>query len=350
MRHPYFHRAIMRSYEKILPPESFPSYFIFFETDPQTIDVNIHPTKTEIKFENEQAIFQIIQAAVREALGKSNVMPSIDFQTEGVIDIPVMRKDTEIRIPEIEVNHHYNPFEPATQGKQYSSGKAGKNPPEEWESLYPDFERENKEEVPETGELFTQNEENEVSARSGYIQLRSRYILTPVKSGLMLIDQKLAYERILYEQLIQSVAHNQALAQRELYPTKLDLDPEHFLLIQEIKDDLALMGIDISDLGQNTVVVNSCPAGIECNDLKELIESLLEEYKNTNQKVGSSATKLVASSLAKAASAGFEKRLYAEEMQQLVDELFACENPNYSPTGKKLLSIVSMEDLGKFLK
>ena len=350
MRHPYFHHAVMRSYEKILPPESFPSYFIFFETDPQTIDVNIHPTKTEIKFENEQAIFQIIQAAVREALGKSNVIPSIDFDREGIIDIPVMKKGTEIKTPEIEVNYDYNPFKFATQGKRFSSGKTDKIPPDEWERLYPDFNRENKEEAPETGELFIQNDENEVFTRSGYIQLRSRYILTPVKSGLMLIDQKLAYERILYEQLIQSVAHNQGLAQRELYPTKLDLDPEHFLLIQEIKDDLALMGIEISDLGQNTVVVNSCPAGIECNDLKELIESLLEEYKNTNQKVGPSATKLVAASLAKAASAGFEKKLYAEEMQQLVDELFACENPNYSPTGKKLLSILRMGDVEKFLK
>ncbi len=350
MRHPYFHRAVMRSYEKILPPESFPGYFIFFEADPQTIDVNIHPTKTEIKFENEQAIFQIIQAAVREALGKSNVIPSIDFSKEGVIDIPVITKGTEIKTPEIETNHAYNPFEPASTGKGYSSGKAPQTPPDGWESLYPEFDVDSKGEVPESRELFSQEDDNEVIANSEYVQLRGRYILTPVKSGLMLIDQKLAYERILYEQLIQSVARNQGLAQRELYPTKIDLDSGHYLLIMEIKDDLTLMGIDISDLGQNTIVINSCPASIECNDLKELIESLLEEYKNTNQKIGSSATKLVASSLAKAASAGFEKRLFTEEMQQLVDELFACENPNYSPTGKKLLSIVRIEELEKFLK
>ncbi len=350
MRHPYFHRAIMRAYEKILPPESYPSYFIFFDADPKTIDVNIHPTKTEIKFESEQAIFQIIQAAVREALGKSSVIPSIDFDREGVIDIPVMKKGTDIRSPEIDINYTYNPFESNAAGNRYKSEKHAQQMPDGWENLYPDIEKNGREEVPESNELFSQEEEADVLPRTEYIQLRGRYILTPVKSGLLLIDQKLAYERILYEQLIQSVAHNQGLAQRELYPARIDLDVEHYLLIREIKDDLALMGIDISDLGQNTIVVNSCPAGIECSDLKELVESLVEEYKNTDQKVGSSATKLVAASLARAASAGFEKKMYAEEMQQLVDELFACENPNYSPGGKKLLSLVRLEELEKYLK
>jgi len=350
MRHPYFHRAVMRSYEKLLAPESFPSYFIFFEADPKTIDVNIHPTKTEIKFENEQAIFQIIQAAVREALGKSNVVPSIDFDTEGVIEIPVIRKGTTITTPEIEVNHSYNPFETKSQGKGYSSGKSVKTLPEGWENLFSGFDDNNGEEIPKSDELFPSAEEEEGGLKSDYMQLRSRYILTPVKSGLMLIDQKRAYERILFEQLIRSVAQNQGISQRELYPAKIDLDPEHYLLIREIKEELELMGIDISDLGQNTIVVNSCPAVIECDDLRELIESLLEEYKNTEQKIGASATKSVASSLAKAASAGFQRKLHSEEMQQLVDELFACENPNYSPGGNKVLSIVKMTELEKFLK
>lgn len=349
MRHPYFHRAVMRSYEQILPPETYPSYFIFFGADPQTIDVNIHPTKTEIKFENEQAIFQIIQAAVREALGKSNVIPSIDFDTEGVIDIPVMKKGTEIRQPEIKIDHNYNPFE-ASSAKAHSPGKHNQPVPDQWETLFTEREINPIENTPADNRLFPAEEEDEVFLKAEYIQLHGRYILTPVKSGLMLIDQKLAYERILYEQFIHSVAHNQGLAQRELYPAKVDLDTEHFMLITEMKEDLALMGIDIGELGQNTIVINSCPASIECTDLKELVESLIEEYKNTQQKTGSSVTKLVAASLAKAASAGFDKNLYTEEMQQLVDELFACENPNYSPTGKKLLSIVRMADLEKFLK
>ncbi len=350
MRHPYFHRAVMRSYEKLLPPESYPSYFIFFEADPQTIDVNIHPTKTEIKFENEQAIFQIIQAAVREALGKSSVIPSIDFDKEGVIDIPPVKKGTEIKTPEIGINYSYNPFEASSERNRFKTGKHAPSPPDEWENLYRDTRTSENGDTATSQELFPDDGEYKTYPKSEYIQLRGRYILTPVKSGLLLIDQKMAYERILYEQLIHSVAHNQGLAQRELYPTKIDLDAEHYMLILEIKDDLALMGIDISDLGKNTVVINSCPAGIECNDLKELVESFLEEYKNTEQKAGSSATKSVAASLAKAASVGFEKRIQTDEMQTLVDELFACENPNYSPGGKKILSIVKVEELEKYLK
>ena len=350
MRHPYFHRAVMRSYEKLISSDSFPGYFIFFEADPQTIDVNIHPTKTEIKFENEQAIFQIVQAAVREALGRSSAMPSIDFDTESVIDIPVLKKDTEIRSPEIEIDYNYNPFDSPGSGSKFPAGNRSKAVPEGWERLYTETEKEIGDNLSGENVLFPSEGESEAITKSNYIQLRSRYIVTNVKSGLMLIDQKLAYERILYEQLIQSVAHNKALAQRELYPTKIDLDTEHYMLITEIKNDLALMGIDIGDLGKNTVVINSCPAGIESDDLKELIESLLEEYKNTQQKVGSSATKSVATSLAKAASAGFIKKLFPEEMQQLVDELFACENPNYSPDGKKILTIVKVEELEKFLK
>jgi DNA mismatch repair protein MutL len=340
----------MRAYEKLIPSDSYPGYFIFFEADPQTIDVNIHPTKTEIKFENEQAIFQIIQAAVREALGKSSVVPSIDFDKEGVIDIPVYKKGTNIKIPEIEINYSYNPFDTTSSGKKYVAGGKLKPIPEGWESLYSEMERDSDEEAVKDGEIFPATSEHETTAKPDYLQLRGRYILTTVKSGLMLIDQKLAYERILFEQLIQSIANNKIMTQRELYPTRIDLDTEHYMLIMEIKNDLALMGIDIGDLGKNTVVINSCPAGIDCNDLKELIESLLEEYKSTHQKVGSSATKSVAASLAKAASTGFIRKLYSEEMQQLVDELFACENPNYSPTGKKILTIVHLEELEKFLK
>lgn len=348
MRHPYFHRAVMRSYEKLLPQDTYPSYFLYFDSDPGSIDVNIHPTKTEIKFENEQAIFQILQAAIREALGKSNLIPSIDFNNEGIIDIPVLKRDTRINVPQIEVDREYNPFRHDSTDETGLRLYKNKPLPDAWEALYNNSESE---EIPAgIATIFPPEDGDETQSRSDYIQLKNRYILTTVKSGIMVIDQKLAYERIFYEQLIRSVAHNQGLSQMQLYPARMDLDTEHYLLIIEIKDDLALMGIDISDLGKNTVVVNSCPAGVECQDLKELIEALLEEYKNTEQKVGASATKTVAASLAKTVSTSFEKKLFAEEMQQLVDELFACENPNYTPAGKRILSILRTEELEKYLK
>jgi DNA mismatch repair protein MutL len=345
MRHPYFHRAIMKAYEKLLPAESYPSYFIYFDADPATIDVNIHPTKTEIKFENEQALFLIIQAAVREALGKSSAIPSIDFSSEGVIDIPALRKGAPINQPDIPVDFAYNPFR--ADHKPREMLHHGKRPdlPENWHTLYPGIGNEADDRQPETGPLFPDEEAETRIRKPEYILVQNKYILTSVKSGIMLIDMRRAYERILYEQFIQSLAHNQGIAQRELFPVKMNLDPAHYLIVQEIKDDLTLLGIDIGDLGQNTIVVNSCPAGIETPDLAELIESLLEEFKETGQRVGSSAGKALAASLARVASNGINRYLHAQEIARLVDELFACENPGYAPGGKKIISILKIEEL-----
>ncbi len=350
MRHPYFHRAVMNAYEKILPSEAHPCYFIFLQTDPVTIDINIHPTKTEIKFENEQALFLILQAAVKEALGKSSVIPSIDFETEGVIDIPLLRKDIEIKPPEIEVDKFFNPFDNRFAQRSRKAGNKEASVPQEWEKLYENTEQDPEKDT-EFSEFNASLEENEIrsSSSSEYLQMRNKYILTPVKSGLMVIDQKRAHERILYEQFIQTVAHNHSIAQRELYPVKVDLDISHYMLIKEIKDDLFALGFDISDLGSNTIVVNSCPADLDCPDPKDLIEQMLEEFKSSENKVGTSMTKSIAGSLAKAAAIEYGRTLNSEEMQQLVDGLFACENPNYSPNGKKIISIMKIDEFEKLL-
>jgi len=350
MRHPYFHRAVMKAYEKILPMEAIPSYFIFLDIDPKTIDINIHPTKTEIKFENEQAIFLILQASVKEALGRSSAVPSIDFETEGVIDIPFLAKGTQIKTPEIEVNHFFNPFEEKHTFQGRSNSRKDLQVPEGWEKLFENEDSFPKKYNEETQGFFNDEDQTtNVSLNSEYLQLRNKYILTPVKSGLMIIDQKRAHERILYEQFIRSVAHNQSVAQRELYPVKIDLDTTHYLLIREIKDELSSLGFDISDLGSNTVVVNSCPSGMDCPNPKDLIEQLLEEFKDTENKVGTSITKSIAASLAKAASINYGRALNQAEMQQLVDELFACEGPNYSPNGKKIISIMKYDEFEKSL-
>ena len=351
MRHPYFYRAVMRAYEKLLLPETYPSFFIYFDADPKTIDINIHPTKTEIKFENEQAIFQILQASIKEALGRTNAVPSIDFETEGVIDIPVLHKNTEIHPPEIKTDSSYNPFTENSQG--YKPGYEKQKPvvPEGWESLY----TQNTESEPDASiiqpTLFGQFSEDEaVLPKPEYLQLRNKFIITPVKSGLMIIDQKLAHERILYEQFIQSVAHNHSLAQRELYPTKIDLDPTDYLIVQDIKEELLGLGIDIGDLGSNTVVINSCPAGLHYSSHHDLLEMLIEEYKETRQKIKGSATMTLAAALARAGAIEYGKAMQYREMQRLVDELFACENPNYSPGGKKIITILPLEEIDMLFK
>lgn len=350
MRHPYFHRAVMKAYEKILPPETFPGYFIFMEVDPSSIDVNIHPTKTEIKFENEQLIFQILQSAVREALGKSSVVPSIDFETEGVIDIPVLRRDTEIRTPVIEVDPTYNPFENKEKTTVPGSYRNNKPDVEGWEQLYSGLENRRQEKEAQSLRLFDdESVEEEKIITPEYLQLRNKYILTSVKSGLMVIDQKRAHERILYEQFVRNAAHNFSMAQMELYPAKIELDMEHYILAKEIVDELNVLGFDISDLGPTAIAVNSRPTGFEEADLNELIEQLFEEYKMTENKIGSSVTNSLAASLAKVGAIGYGKVLHLKEMQHLVDELFACENPNYTPDGRKTITILKIEEIDKLL-
>jgi DNA mismatch repair protein MutL len=348
MRHPYFYRAVMRAYEKLIMAETYPSFFLYFDADPGTIDINIHPTKTEIKFENEQAIFQIIQAAVKEALGKASAVPSIDFETEGVIDIPVLGKHTEIRTPEIKPDESYDPFIENDKERATQYRRKIDYVPEGWEQLYTGGSSSEQLEADSHSTLFGSIEGNISDIpKPEYLQLRNKYIITPVRSGLMIIDQKLAHERILFEQFIQSVAHNHSLAQRELYPARIDLEPGDYLIVQEIKEELFNLGIDIGDLGSNTVVINSCPAGLDYTTLQDLLEMLIEEYKETKQKVKGSATMTLAATLAKAGAIDYGKKLQHQEMQRLVDELFACENPNYSPGGKKIITIHAMEDIDR---
>ncbi|QQS52518.1 MAG: DNA mismatch repair endonuclease MutL [Bacteroidota bacterium] len=354
MRHPYFHKAVSRAFENILPSDYYPCYFIFFEADPQTIDVNIHPTKTEIKFENEQALYQILNAAVKEALGKSSFVPSIDFDTYGVVDIPLVRPETEIRMPEIPVDYSFNPFN--DQRKTFANQAQGQpvkgtNPvPERWQDLYQPS-AENFQTAP-MANLFSKHESSlpELKETHQYLQVKNRFILTPVKSGLMLIDQKRAHERILFEKFLRNMAHNKAVCQRLLYPEKINLNHEDYLLMLDILEELHAIGFELGDLGSNTLAVSGIPETAGSHSATELLEQLLEEYKQSQNKLSGNQKERIAVSLAQASAISTDRPLKLLEMQTLVDELFACENPNYSPGGKKTMSIVSLGELEKYLQ
>ena len=355
MRHPYFHKAVINAYDKILPPDHIPSYYIFFESDPKNIDVNIHPTKTEIKFEDEKAVFQIVNAAVREAIGKTNIAPSIDFDTEESIEIPYIRKNADVRPPEIHVNQEYNPFDDEYQNTPES--KTGQNQHKnkkmpDWEQFYEGFKSEK--DHPESFKIIEKQAlqffPSDKSLQTvTFLQVKYRFIITTVKSGVMIIDQKRAHERILYEKLIHSLANNFSIAQQTLFPETIELDQHDYSLLNEILDDVSAIGFDISNFGNGTVVVNGCPADIKNPEPKALIESILEEYRNTKEDIKKSTKEKVVRCLAKSSAIGYGVALTVAEMQVLVDQLFACENPNYSPSGKKIISIMSLEEMEKKL-
>jgi len=359
MKHPFFHKAIMQAYEKILPPDAIPSYFIYFDLNPADIDVNIHPTKTEIKFENESAIWQILQASVREALGKFNIVPSIDFDQAGSVDIPMpMHHFDEVSMPEIKINPNYNPFDSPNPTKSYSgSGNSFSPRPaterpntSNWQSLYKGLEPDLSSEAEQPADEPVQFRIEEQQTVKSSVQFKNKYILTPVKSGLMVIDQKRAHERILYERLMQVLENHEVASQQQLFPETFELNASDATLLTSILPDLRSLGFDIRDFGKNSFIINGTPGVLNTSSPIEIIETLLEEYKNSSGNLQDKARETVAISLAQASAIPYGHTLKPREINELIDNLFACQTPNFSPKGKKILSIMPLEDFEKLLK
>ena len=363
MRHPYFHKAIMDAYEQLVPVGEQVSYFIYFEVNPANIDVNIHPTKTEIKFENEQAIWQIL-AAVKETLGKFNAVPSIDFDTEGMPDIPAFDASpyTGIQPPKTTYNPDYNPFNvSAAPPSSYSK------PSKDWEQLYAGLERhassqnfhpdENDYRAEETSPaeenpgLYDHVEDSSVSEKSGqHYQFKGRFILTSVKSGLMIIDQQRAHIRILYDKYIDQISRRQGISQGMLFPDIVQFPLSEVAILQEIMEDLSFLGFELTDLGGGSYAINGVPAGIEGLNPIDLIQNMVHTAMEKGGKVKEEVQSILALTLAKATAIVPGQVLTNEEMTGLVDGLFAVATPNYTPDGKTVLSVINEDDLEKLFK
>ena len=368
MRHPYFHKAIMDAYEHLIPVGEQVSYFIYFDVDPGNIDVNIHPTKTEIKFENEQAIWQILAAAVKETLGKFNAVPSIDFDTEGMPDIPAFESSpyAGIQPPKTTYNPDYNPFNTsAVPPSSYSS-----KPSRDWEQLYEGLEHHSSEQhiqksYPDDGDYFTaasmeqpvtptlydHSEEAAMGEKSSqHYQFKGRFILTSVKSGLMIIDQQRAHIRILYDQYLEQITRRQGASQGMLFPDIVQFPVSEVPVLQEIMEDLSYLGFELTDLGGGSYAINGIPSGIEGLNPVELIQSMVHTAMEKGGKVKEEVQSNLALTLAKAAAIVPGQVLTNEEMNGLVDGLFAVATPNYTPDGKTVLSVLQEDELEKLFK
>jgi DNA mismatch repair protein MutL len=344
MKHPYFHKAVVEAYQNILPVEAIPSYFIFMEADPASIDINIHPTKTEIKFEDERSIWQILMASVREALGRFNIVPSLDFENEALIDIPVRSSSNLIpEPPKIEINTQYNPFE----GEERMPERSGfierfeRENTANWEKLYSALEKEN--DNPEQFEKIRESQRK-------FFQIKNKYIVCPVKSGLMLIDQKRAHERVLYERFLDCLSTNRAVSQVDMFPVTAELNPADYYILKEIEGELELLGFSIQHSGKNKITINGRPSGSDSSTPLEMLEILIEDYKNTQADPSTGAKEKVASAMAGASAILYGKALSQSEMADLFDSLFACQAPNYSSKGKPVISIITLEEIDKRFK
>ena len=342
MKHPYFHKAVVTAYDRLIPEGMQVPYFLYFEVNPNDIDVNIHPTKTEIKFENEQAIWQILTAAVRDALGKFCEVPAIDFDTQGSPDIPLYDPARQVAPPQPHYNPDYNPF----KSSSHSSS---------WESLYEGLEKSpSSASAPEEGEMFgptddTQTPETILSEKSpSHYQYKGKYLMTAVKSGLMIIDQHRADMRILYERYMEQMTNHTANTQKLLFPEVVQLAPSEAVLLGKLLPELTNLGFELSDLGGNSFAVNGVPSGLDGLDPVQLVRQLVDDSGTITSQVKSLNAQL-AMSLARHAAIPYGQLLNNEEIENIINQLFACSNVNYTPDGKAILCILPQGDIEQLL-
>ena len=351
----YLNHAINNAFDQLLGDNSFPLYILFLKVEPSHIDVNVHPTKTEIKFEDEKLIYAVLRAAVKRALGKYNISPSIDFNTETSFGNlkPFDPINDEIKIPTIPVNPGFNPFgSAANQSNSAHSGYAGQNYAKQktdiagWETLYQIADSN----MNSQSQLIaaTNDDIHHVTAtRNNTFQIHGQYILTQIKSGIILIDQQAAHERILFEKFIAALANNQGSAQQILFPQSIALSAADFELFQELSEELKALGFDIREFGKNTIVVQGYPAEIESGNEEKIILALLENYKQQAAITKFDKKEQLAKSLARQAAIKSGNILNTEEINQLIDELFACEFPQVGISGKASFIKLSLTDLSK---
>ena len=373
MRHPYFAKAVQTAYERLIPDGEQVPFFLNLEVAPEKIDVNIHPTKTEIKFEDETPIWQILLAAVREALGKHGVVPSLEFNTEGRPDIPVFTPGgNDVPAPQIEVNPDYNPF---ATSPSYLSGKGGgaggssytyNNKPavdRHWQNAYaaafpdkketdfgdlPDLPADQDAPAAQMFQSLPSEEQGEMKkSETDYFQFRGQYIMTPVKSGLMLIDQHRAHVRILYDRFMARFADKPSVTQRLLFPQRLTLPPSEAVAFEKMMQDLQSVGFEVSSLGGGDFSVLGTPAGTEGLDASELLQDILQETLDGKSDAADGIRHRIALTLARRAAMPVGEYLSGAEMSALVDQLFSTGTPNFTPDGQTVLVILAVENIEK---
>lgn len=359
MKHPYFHKAIMESYQDLIPEGTQPNYFIYLNVNPGSIDVNIHPTKTEIKFENEPARWHILMATVREALGKYNEIPAIDFDTADMPDIPVASVDTMPTYlkssapaePKPSFDTSYNPFR--------SMSSRNNSPFDTFEFMKSTYAEEvlpsKMSSVIDTTPVHTQQEEEMFTAADNaarpsvrYTQIAGRYIASSDRSGLQLIDQHRAHICILFSRYMSQLEKHQGMSQQELFPEIIEIAPADVPMLESISDELSALGFELDNLGGGSFAVNGRPATMAgSNNLVQLINQMIDVARDQVHKVGDQLNRQLALKMAQIQSINYGKNLTDEEMNQLVENLQELPDYHHTPDGKKVVATVSVKDLDK---
>ena len=353
----YLHHAVMKAYESLLPDACYPFYTLFMEIDPKHIDINVHPTKTEIKFDDERTVYAIIRAAVRQALGTHNITPALDFGH----DINFSNFNPRAGRP--------NAAESGSKAdRDYGQWKTQKQDASHWERLYEGLQNELKQEekaneqmemhpeVPGTRLTFSSAANQEVpvmqhiqpSQSKRYFQVHNQYIATQVKSGLLLVAQHEAHERIMYECFLGMLRGRSGASQASLFPQTIELNPSDFSLVMGMKAEINAIGFEFSVFGKSALIINGIPADLKPGNEKELFEGFIEQYKKNASELSINTDEMVARAIAQRSALREGTSLEVEEMASLIDQLFACKNPNYAPNGRRTSFILELEKIARF--
>ncbi|WP_445710757.1 DNA mismatch repair endonuclease MutL [Flavobacterium sp.] len=354
----YLHHAIMNAFDGLLKEGNQPSYFLYLEVPPHTIDINIHPTKTEIKFDDEQALYAILRSAVKHSLGQFNVAPVLDFERDPNLDTPYEYKNKDSHSPTIQVNANYNPFadeKPVKSGgNSYASigNYTKKETANSWESLYVDLRKDTAEvesisfESEEVTGSFFESKEVETTTSRTY-QIHKKYIVSSIKSGMLVIDQNKAHQRILYEQYLINITVKHASSQQLLFPLELYFSREEILFIKELQPSLENTGFVFDEIKEDSIQIGGIPVSIQESEVSILLEELINGLQNDIPETTFSLNDGIAKTMAKSLAVKTGSYLTEMEQENLVNGLFACKDPNVSPFNKPTFITISVEDLDK---
>jgi DNA mismatch repair protein MutL len=353
IKSPYLNHAVTAAFEGLLKEKAFPSYFLYLTVDPKSIDINIHPTKTEIQFDDEHALYAILRSSIKHSLGQFNVAPVLDFERDPSLDTPYDLEKRPAATPQIEVDRNFNPFRNES-GSGNGFRSSYKKEPGDWEGLYTGLKSDSNfidlkqiefesEEV--TGNLFGTTKT--VETQNSTFQLNKKYIISTLKNGMLVIDQHRAHTRILYEELLKSITLSAAVSQQLLFPLVLQFTQQEIKLLQGIKDSLEQTGFIFSEIKSDSVEITGVPTTISESEVEILLERLLADFENEIPENNFSQTDLLAKSLAKSMAVKSGNLLNSTEQQHIVNGLFACKEPSLTPFNKPVFITLQVEDLEK---
>ncbi|MEM8846403.1 MAG: DNA mismatch repair endonuclease MutL [Bacteroidota bacterium] len=359
IKSPYLHHALVAAFEGLIKPDTYPGYFLCLEVDPKSIDINIHPTKTEVKFDDEHTLYAILRSAVKHSLGQFSVAPVLDFDRDANLDTPYAFENKQAILPKVTVDSAFNPFDSVvSKGKSGTTTTYQKQSAKGWETMYEGLDTVNPQQDFSSFEIESETQiqsslytEDGMSQETGItFQLQRKYVVSTVKSGLLVIHQNRAHERVLFEKFLGEITVEKGLGQQLLFPLEVNLTSQELAIVSEIEDSLINVGFQFENLKEETVKVTAIPAMISESKIGTVLDHLISDYKEGFKEETLSQAEILAHGLAKNLAIKSGEALDEESQMALVHDLFACKEPTLSPDLKKIYTIISDGDLDKKLR